>query len=66
MRVPSIGVTLEERRFIREIVREGYAVAERLMANYQDPAPGVLAQFAGWCQKGWSRVRDGAGASARS
>ncbi|MBU1307777.1 MAG: hypothetical protein KKF33_19920 [Alphaproteobacteria bacterium] len=66
MRVPSIGMTLEERRHLREIVAEGYALAERLLANYQDPAPGALTQFANWCQKGWSRVRDAARASARS
>ena len=33
MRVPSIGLPLDERR----IVREGYRLAERMMANYQDP-----------------------------
>ena len=37
MRVPSIGQPLDERR----IVREGYRLAERMMANYQDP-PGLL------------------------
>ncbi|WP_224702793.1 hypothetical protein [Devosia aquimaris] len=57
MRVPSIGVTLEERRFIREIVREGYVVAERMMARYQDPAPGMLMQIAHLGQSGWARLR---------
>lgn len=33
MRVPSIGLPLDERR----IVREGYRLAERMLANYQDP-----------------------------
>jgi hypothetical protein len=32
MRVPSIGLPLDERR----IVREGYRLAERMMRNYQD------------------------------
>lgn len=32
MRVPSIGLPLDERR----IVREGYALAERMMRNYED------------------------------
>jgi len=36
MRVPSIGLTLEERR----IVREGYQLAERLLRNYQAPPTG--------------------------
>ena len=34
MRVPSIGLTLDERR----ITREGYRLAERLLRNYCDPA----------------------------
>jgi hypothetical protein len=38
MRVPSIGLTLEE----RVITREGYRFAERLLRGYQDPAPGVF------------------------
>ena len=33
MRVPSIGLPLDERR----IVREGYRLAERMLADYQDP-----------------------------
>lgn len=66
MRVPSIGVTLEERRFIREIVREGYAVAERMLANYQDPAPGALARLGGVWRQGWSSLRGAMGASVRN
>lgn len=33
MRVPSIGLTSDERR----IVAEGYALAERMLRDYQDP-----------------------------
>lgn len=33
MRVPSIGLPADERR----IVREGMRLAERMLANYQDP-----------------------------
>jgi hypothetical protein len=33
MRVPSFGLPLDERR----IVREGYRLAERLLADYRDP-----------------------------
>lgn len=40
MRVPSIGLTPEERR----IVREGYEVAEQLMRGYQDP-PGLVTTW---------------------
>jgi hypothetical protein len=47
MRVPSIGVTLEERREIREFVREGYALAERMLANYRDP-PTMFEQVGQW------------------
>lgn len=47
MRVPSIGVTLEERREIREFVREGYALAERMLANYRDP-PSLFEQVGTW------------------
>ena len=32
MRVPSIGLPLDERR----IVREGYRIAEHMMRDYQD------------------------------
>lgn len=43
MRVPSIGLTLDERR----IVREGTQLAERLMRNYRDTSwPGLLPLFA--------------------
>lgn len=37
MRVPSIGLPLDERR----IVREGYRIAEHMMRDYQDT--GVMA-----------------------
>lgn len=37
MRVPSIGLPLDERR----IVREGYRIAEAMMANYREP-PGLM------------------------
>ena len=33
MRVPSIGLTLDERR----IVREGYRIAEHMMRDFRDP-----------------------------
>ena len=39
MRVPSIGLPLDERR----IVREGYRLAERMLANYRDPPSGPMA-----------------------
>lgn len=39
MRVPSIGLPLDERR----IVREGYALAERMMRSYEDkPSLGTV------------------------
>lgn len=37
MRVPSVGLPLDERR----IVREGYRLAERMLADYRDP-PGMV------------------------
>jgi len=43
MRVPSTGQPLDERR----IVREGYRLAERMMANYRDP-PGLIETLAIW------------------
>ena len=43
MRVPSIGLPLDERR----IVREGYRIAERMMANYQDP-PSLMMTIRSW------------------
>ena len=33
MRVPSIGLKLDERL----IIREGYRIAEHMMRNYRDP-----------------------------
>jgi hypothetical protein len=50
MRVPSIGLPLDERR----IVREGYRLAERMLANYQDP-PGIWATIGQWLA--WLRVK---------
>lgn len=43
MRVPSIGLPLDERR----IVREGYRLAERMLAGYEDP-PGPVAIIGKW------------------
>lgn len=45
MRVPSIGLTLDERR----IVREGTQLAERLMRDYRDTSwPGLVPLAAAW------------------
>ena len=52
MRVPSIGQPLDERR----IVREGYRLAERMLANYQDP-PGLLETLATWLSTSHQRLR---------
>ena len=43
MRVPSVGLPLDERR----IVREGYQLAERMLAGYEDP-PGLIATIGKW------------------
>lgn len=43
MRVPSIGLPLDERR----IVREGYRLAERMLADYHD-APTLLGTIGEW------------------
>lgn len=43
MRVPSIGLPLDERL----IVREGYRLAEKMMANYREP-PGVIEMVRAW------------------
>jgi hypothetical protein len=43
MRVPSIGLPLDERR----IVREGYRLAERMLAGYEDK-PGLTAMLRDW------------------
>ena len=50
MRVPSIGLTLEERR----IIREGYRFAERMLAGYRDP-PGPVEVVRTWLAniRGW-------------
>ena len=52
MRVPSIGQPLDERR----IVREGYRIAERMLANYQDP-PSLLETLATWLSTSHQRLR---------
>ena len=41
MRVPSIGLPLDERL----IVREAYRMAERMLADYRDP-PGLVETIA--------------------
>jgi hypothetical protein len=43
MRVPSIGLTRDERR----IVAEGYRLAERMLAGYEDP-PSLAATIGRW------------------
>ena len=43
MRVPSIGLTSDERR----IVEEGYRLAEHMLRNYQDP-PSFSATVGKW------------------
>ena len=50
MRVPSIGLPLDERR----IVREGYRLAERMLRDYQDP-PSIWATIGHWLT--WLRVK---------
>ena len=52
MRVPSIGQPLDERR----IVREGYRLAERMLANYQDP-PSLLESLRSWLITSHQRLR---------
>ena len=47
MRVPSIGMTLADRRELRAIVAEGYRIAEHMMRNYRDP-PTALSILRGW------------------
>jgi hypothetical protein len=54
MRVPSVGLTREERR----IVREGMALAERLLADHADPPGGWRALLALWRQSGQRLRRD--------
>ena len=46
MRVPNTGLPLDERR----IVREGYRLAERMLADYRDP-PGVLEIIGQWLNR---------------
>jgi hypothetical protein len=43
MRVPSVGLTRDE----RHIVEEGYRLAEYMLRNYQDP-PSLAAIVAKW------------------
>lgn len=47
MRVPSIGLTLADRRELRAIVAEGYRIAEYMMRNYRDP-PTALSMLRDW------------------
>ena len=57
MRVPSIGLPLDERR----IVREGYRLAERMLRDYRDPSPGPVEMIGQWvidfCQMGLGLCR---------
>jgi len=53
MRVPSIGLTVDERR----IVEEGYRIAERMMRDYRDP-PGMLDIARAWLGSCRQAVRD--------
>jgi hypothetical protein len=50
VRVPSIGLPLDERL----IIREGYRWAERMLANYQDPP-----SFADRLASAWAQMRQG-------
>ncbi|MDB5615105.1 MAG: hypothetical protein JWQ22_2758 [Devosia sp.] len=43
MRVPSIGLKLDERL----IIREAYHIAEHMMRNYRDP-PTTIEIFSQW------------------
>jgi hypothetical protein len=43
MRVPSVGLTPDE----RHIVEEGYRLAEHMLRNYQDP-PSLAATLGKW------------------
>tara|TARA_R110002020_G_scaffold87764_5_gene216059 strand:+ start:163 stop:348 length:186 start_codon:yes stop_codon:yes gene_type:complete len=52
MRVPSIGQPLDERR----IVREGYRLAERMLANYPEP-PGLVETLTTWLAAARQRLR---------
>ena len=53
MRVPSIGQPLDERR----IVREAYALAERMLADYRDP-PTMEETVIAWLGSARQAVRD--------
>lgn len=44
MRVPSTGLSLDERR----IVEEGYAFAERALRGYRDPPPLLVRMVRDW------------------
>jgi hypothetical protein len=44
MRVPSVGLSLDERRFIDE----GYAFAERALRGYRDPPSLLVVMFRDW------------------
>ena len=47
MRVPSIGMTLADRRELRAIVAEGYRLAEYMLRDYRDP-PTVFSTVRDW------------------
>jgi hypothetical protein len=40
MRVPNTGLDPE----MRQIIRDGYRLAERLMRDHRDPEPGLVAR----------------------
>ncbi|UJW84904.1 hypothetical protein [Devosia sp. SL43] len=47
MRVPSMGMTLADRRELRAIVAEGYRIAEYMLRDYRDP-PTMVSVFRDW------------------
>ena len=44
MRVPSVGLSHDERR----IIEEGYAFAERALRGYRDPPPLIVVMVCDW------------------
>ena len=54
MRVPSVGLTL----FERQTIREGYRLAERMLRDYTDPPPSLLALPALWLASLRQAMRD--------
>lgn len=53
MRVPSTGLSLHDRR----IVREGYRLAERLLRDYRDPPLGLIPWARHWLEVGRDTVQ---------